>query len=640
MPRQNLHDLFKNIETLQQAFPAYELRDAQVQMADAVNDVMRRGGVLFVEAATGTGKTLAYLLPALLSGKRVVVSTATKNLQDQIARKDLPLIEKLFSRPLRYVTLKGRQNYLCKRRLSRFKKNPLFSFVEEASLYKPFLAWSQETEMGDREELVNFPEHLGFWEEVNSKSDLCIGTQCPFFKECFITRLKREAAKVDLLIVNHHLFFSDLALRQKAPAEVLPDYDGVIFDEAHRIEATATLFFGHQIGYGQMEELVRDLERWSNAKKIGLAPELERLSRKMARFFSFFNPESDRFPLELTRISEECFEAGRQILEGLEHLTLRLHRESLSGDTEGEDEAFHKRIIELQEGIGVFLSPPKPDFVYWGEKRKRGVLLHASPVEIGNILQEALYAQVHFTIFTSATLSAGGSFSFVQDRLGVPETARTLILPSPFDYEKRVKIFIPKSFPVPGTQEYEIALPDLIREIIILNGGRTLTLFTSYRQMRRVYERIHKSVPYPLFLQGDQPRSELLNMFRKEEESVLFATASFWEGVDVPGNSLTAVVIDKLPFFAPDDPLEIARMKVIEKRGKNPFFQYQIPRAIISLKQGLGRLMRHKKDRGVLAILDSRIYRRSYGGMFLKSLPPAEIIHSLEELKGFIGCFG
>ncbi len=631
----SLPDFFRNPDAFLETFPAYELREGQIQMAEAVHEVMRKGGVLFVEAATGTGKTLAYLLPAVLSEKRVVISTATKTLQEQIIKKDLPLLEKLLDTRIGYVMLKGRQNYLCRRRFTRFAKNPMFPVLDETSLYEPFLAWARETSTGDKEELKNFPERFSFWEEVNSRSDLCVGGKCSFFKDCFVTRLKREAAKADLLIVNHHLFFSDLAIRQKAPAEVLPDYDGVIFDEAHRVESIATLFFGGQISYGQMEELVGDLDRWSRFEKMDLNTELERLGRRAARFFSFLNPETERFPLKPEQLDGECRETGEQIREDLGHLLLKVRERQVKEPSE-EGEAFLKRLAEIKDHLEIFLGPPDPDFVYWGEKRKKGAVLHASPIEVGEIMRNALFSQVRFTIFTSATLSAAGSFSFIQDRLGATDSARTLALPSPFDYETRVRIFIPKSMPIPGTKEYDAALPGLVRDIIILNGGRTLALFTSYRQMRRVYERIRKTLPMSVFLQGDQPRSELLKAFKSDEQSVLFATASFWEGVDVPGSSLTAVIIDKLPFFAPDDPLEMARMKAMEERGENPFFHYQIPRAVISLKQGLGRLMRHKQDRGILAILDSRIYKRSYGKLFLKSLPPARILHSLEELKGFV----
>ncbi len=606
-------------------------------MAEAVYEVMRRGGLLFVEAATGTGKTLAYLLPAMLSKGRVVVSTATKTLQEQVVKKDLPLLEKLIHSPIESIMLKGRQNYLCKRRLSRFMQAPLFPFMEETILYEPFIQWARETKTGDREELRGFPERLGFWEEVNSKSDLCIGNRCPFFKECFLTRLKREAAKADLLIVNHHLFFSDLALRQRAPVEILPEYDGVIFDEAHRVESVATLFFGDQIRYGQVETLARDLLRWRGVEKLGLTEDLDRLGRQAARFFSFFTRDTERFPLDPEQLTGECREIGEQIREGLGALSMKIREYTTKQPSdEGEGEAFLKRITELRDHLGTFLAPRSPDFVYWGEKGKKGPILHASPIEVGKILRDALFGEVRFAVFTSATLSAAGSFSFIRERLGAPETARTMGFPSPFDYEGRVRIFIPKAFPVPGTKEYETALPKLIREIILLNGGRTLALFTSYRQMRRVYEKIRNSLPVSTFLQGDQPRSELLKVFKGDEQSVLFATASFWEGVDVPGSSLTAVIIDKLPFFVPDDPLEMARMKAMEERGENAFFQYQVPRAVISLKQGLGRLMRHKQDRGILAILDSRIYKRSYGKTFLKSLPPARVIHTLDALKTFI----
>jgi len=295
-----------------------------------------------------------------------------------------------------------------------------------------------------------------------------------------------------------------------------------------------------------------------------------------------------------------------------------------------------RRIDDIKDGLEVFLNSEDPNFVTWGERRKKGIVLHISPVEISKLLASSLFSQVRFSVFTSATLSAGGDFTFIRERVGAGPDAETLTLPSPFDYENRVRILIPEAFPVPGTPAYETALPVLVRDIITFNGGRALVLFTSYRQMRRVFDAIRKKLLYPVFIQGEMPKSELLEIFKKDEESVLFATASFWEGVDIPGDALTAVIIDKLPFFVPDDPLEAARMEAMKQRGENPFVRYQVPRAVIALKQGLGRLMRHKKDRGILAILDSRIYKRSYGRTFLKSLPPAGISHSLEELKSFV----
>ncbi len=635
MSHLNLPDFFKDTETLKKVFPAYEVRETQIEMAKAVERAIRKGEILFVEAATGIGKTLAYLLPALLSGKRVVVSTATKTLQEQIVKKDLPLLEQLFNTSLNYVMLKGRQNYLCKRRLSRFMRQPLFSFAEETSLYEPFLEWTKRTETGDREELKGFPERLGFWEEVSSRSELCIGSKCPFFKECFITRLRREAAKADLLIVNHHLFFSDLALREKAPAEVLPEYDGVIFDEAHRVEPIATLFFGWQLSMGQVEEILRDLKRWSDQEKVDLTESLERLSRQSVRFFNTFPEKDERFRILIEELPEESRLEGDMMAETLAYLMLKL-REKRGSEASGETEALLRRLEGIKGGLEAFFNSRDPNFVSWGERRKRGVILHISPIEVREFLRSALLAQVHFVVFTSATLSAGGDFSFIRERVGATEQAQTLSLPSPFDYKSRVRIFIPKDFPVPGSKAYEKALPGLVRELINSNGGRALVLFTSYRQMHRVFEKIRKALPYPVFVQGELPKSELLEAFREDRESVLFATASFWEGVDIPGDALTAVIIDKLPFFVPDDPLEAARMEAMKQRGENPFVRYQVPRAVIALKQGLGRLMRHKKDRGILAILDSRIYKRSYGKTFLRSLPPAGITHSLEDLKSFI----
>ncbi len=631
----NLPDFFRDVTFLRKVFPAYEVRDAQIEMARAVDRAIREGKTLFVEAATGIGKTLAYLLPALMSGKRVVVSTATKTLQEQIVKKDLPLLEGLFETRFDYVMLKGRQNYLCRRRLARFTRQPLFAFAEETSLYEPFLEWTRQTKSGDREELKGFPERLGFWEEVNSRSELCVGSRCPYFKECYVTKLRREAARADLLIVNHHLFFSDLALREKAPAEVLPEYDGVIFDEAHRVESIATMFFGWQLSMGQVEEVIRDLRQWAAAEKVDLSGLLDRLERQSARFFSAFPEKGERFRILPEDLSKGLLTDGDMLLEGLRQLVLKL-REKREGETTGDTEPLLRRLHGIIDGLEAFLKSQDPHFVSWGEKRKRGIVLHISPIEVRELLETALFSQVRFAVFTSATLSAGGDFSFILQRLGMPPNVETLSLPSPFDYENRVRIFIPRAFPLPGTKDYETALPGLIRKLITLNGGRALVLFTSYRQMRRVYEVIRKKLPYPVFIQGDLPKSEVLSTFKEDEESVLFATASFWEGVDIPGEALTAVIIDKLPFFVPDDPLESARMEAMKQRGENPFVQYQVPRAVIALKQGLGRLMRHKKDRGILAILDSRIYKRAYGKTFLKSLPPAGITHSLEELKLFV----
>ena len=637
MTSPNLKEFFNSTETFKSIFPSYEVRVSQVKMAEDVAHVIQNGGTLFVEAATGIGKTLAYLIPAIFSGRRVVVSTATKTLQDQIAHKDIPLLERLFKSRVNVAVLKGRQNYLCRRRLSSFMKAPLFSFVEETSFYKPFLKWAEQTETGDREELTGFPETLRFWTEVNSRSELCVGGKCPHFGTCFLTKLKRDAAQADLLVVNHHLFFSDLALRHKAPAAVLPDYEGVIFDEAHRVEAIATLFFGVHISSGQVEDLLKDIRRWALVMGLSVDPELEAIGAHTARFFDGLKAGEDRFRLRANGFPKPVKEAGGLLRDGLLALNGKIGKTKEKKGESGDKEVLTRRILEIRDSFSAFLTPFDPAFVYWGERRKKRVTLHASPVELSGPLQEALFSDTRFTVFTSATLSANGDFSFIRERLGLEDGASEVILPSPFDYNARVLTYIPKDFPVPGSQKYEAALPGLIREIIQINGGKALVLFTSFRQMVRVYHLIKERMPRSAFLQGDKPKSELLQMFREEEESVLFATASFWEGVDIPGEALTAVIIDKLPFFVPDDPLESARMEAVKRKGQNPFMSYQLPRAIISLKQGLGRLMRKKSDRGVLAVLDSRIYKRASGKAFIKSLPPARITHELSDLKRFVG---
>ncbi len=605
----------------------YEYRPQQVEMAEAVYRVLREGGNLIVEAGPGTGKTFAYLIPALYSGRRVVVSTGTKNLQEQIFFKDIPILKGLLPIKFKVAYMKGRENYLCWRRFKIFDRQPLFRGMEEVSLFKEVKEWVLQTQTGDRSELGGIPEDFSTWGEICCSRDHCLGLGCPDYKRCFLVRMRQEAAEAHLIVVNHHLFFADLAVRDIG-AEVIPRYKRVVFDEAHQLEEVITNYFGLSVSNYRVEELARDVRReWatsgrSSAKLQGL---LDNILEKAADLFYLFQAQ-ERYRLqELDPIVTSLLS---DIKKGLNSLREVLRR----GGEKEEVASLIRRTQELEADLELILSMGDPTYVYWCETRGRGVFLHASPIDVWPELSKRLYPRVEAMVFTSATLSTQGGFDYFRERLGLWD-AEELILPSPFDLNRQVVIYLPKGLPEPSSAAFVQAAAKEIEAILEITKGRAFVLFTSYRNMQEVYSILKGRLPYRLLIQGQGPKHLLLEEFKTDLHSVLFATSSFWEGVDVPGETLSCVIIDKLPFDPPTDPVVQARIEKIAAQGENPFFQYQVPSAIITLKQGLGRLVRCREDRGVLSILDSRLLTRGYGKIFLQSLPPAPLIQSREEIE-------
>jgi ATP-dependent DNA helicase DinG len=642
-----LIDFFSNHGLLAETFQGFEARDGQRLMARAVmetlleplNPSLNPQCQLAVEAGTGVGKTLAYLIPAVLSNQKIVISTNTRNLQEQILKKEIPFIREHLAPDLTALCVKGRQNYLCLHRWHQFIGNPqrpLFSGSDELARIDD---WLQETETGDRAELYWLADEAPLWQAISSTTSQCLGIHCPEGPRCFITRLRKKAAQSRILIVNHHLFFSDLALRRFGHAEVLPRYESVIFDEAHHLEGVATRYFGNSFSHYQLLDLVKDIEISAQADLKGR--ELERVvqsSRALAKqadhFIGLFPKEKGRFPL-LPFVEEfrDWQDERRDLLDHLEALAGHLDQILQVA------EAWNGLLRRCRELIGSFetiTEYQETSSVYWYERREKTLQLSASPIEVGDQLNEHFYRQVKSVVFTSATLTTGGSFRYFLDRLGLSPKIQTLIIDTPFDYRNRTRLYIPPdSFPLPAQPHFQERLQEELFQIVMAANGRSLLLFTSITAMKKSYQHLADRLPFPVFVQGEAAKTALLENFQQQTHSVLLAVASFWEGIDVPGESLSCVIIDKLPFEVPSDPVIMARAEKIKAEGGNPFFDFQVPRAILTLRQGVGRLMRSSSDRGVLAIIDVRLFTKKYGGVFLKSLPPSPIVRGITQVQDF-----
>jgi ATP-dependent DNA helicase DinG len=634
-----MKDIFGPSGLLAKKIPFYEYRPEQEQMAGAVHRAVAQERFLIVEAGTGTGKTLAYLIPSVLSGKRVVVSTGTKTLQEQLFFKDVPLVQDRLRFSFRAAFMKGRGNYLCWRRFRLFSRQPLFTSMEEVGNYQTVKKWAGRTKTGDRAELADLPEDLGLWKEVCASSETCLGQACEFHDRCFVMAMRQEAAGADLLIVNHHLFFADLAVRLKGYGEVLPRYEAVVFDEAHQLEETATQYLGNSISNYRFEELARDLRRECAAAKVKEGT-LTRIATDLLdleeRFFQLLRGREGRFSLRKEQWKEESKESGARVMERL--TSLSSHVGGMQEPPEGL-RACGRRAEELKLEFQEFISLAREEMVYWGEARGRGVFLHASPVDIASSLRENLYPRLKTAVFTSATLSTQGNFTFFRSRMGLTgsggEGIDELILDSSFDLMAQSLLYLPPHLPEPNSPAFLPRAVEEMEKILRLSLGRAFLLFTSIRNMEEAYRQLKKRVPFTCFLQGERPKSALLQAFKEDLHSVLFATASFWEGVDIQGEALSCVVIDRLPFSPPTEPILEARLERIAAGGGKPFWDYQVPSAILLLKQGLGRLIRTRQDRGVLAILDTRLLTRGYGKVFLQSLPPWEVVHESEAIGRF-----
>lgn len=628
---------------LSRGHPGFEPRPSQLQMSEGVDRAFTHGRHLLVEAPPGTGKTFAYLVPAVASGRTVVISTGTKTLQDQLFLRDIPLISKVLGRPIRAALMKGRENYLCLHRLQEVAAQRSLGEVSpeadpEESRLRKVRAWAEETETGDRAEMEGLPEPWKLWEKMDARSDTCLGQQCPLFDPCFLTRMRRKAAEADLIVVNHHLLMSDLILKASAYGAVIPPYRLVILDEAHMLEEVATSHLGRGISSFQIRDLLSDVSSLAAQPDLIAPAEADRAAARgrtvrsaSERFFSFFLSMEGRFHLAELREEAPWLDAGRDLAERLMDLGRTL--ESLPNPSEGVD-ALSRRAADLSGVLTYLLDGDDEEKVMWGERRGRGFILNASPIEVSGPLRELLFDSVEAAALTSATLTVDGTFDFIRSRVGPPE-GDTLTLDTPFDLKAQSILYLPRRIPDPGTPGFGGAAEEEILSLLSITSGRAFVLFTSFASMHRTRDALEGQIPYPLMMQGDASRHVLLESFRKTPNAVLLATASFWQGVDVPGEALSLVVIEKIPFDVPSDPIVAARCEAVRRGGGNPFMDYQIPSAVIDLKQGLGRLLRARSDRGVLAVLDGRLRTRRYGPMFLKSLPPYPVVESLDRVRDF-----
>ncbi|HZN53899.1 MAG TPA: ATP-dependent DNA helicase [Candidatus Polarisedimenticolaceae bacterium] len=622
-------DFFAPGGGLASAHPGYEHRPGQGDMARAVARVLDEGGTLMVEAGTGTGKTFAYLIPVLESGRRVVVSTGTRNLQDQLFRRDLPFLAERAGFQVSACLMKGRENYLCRFRFAEFQREPLVEVRDERRFLAPLAAWSATTPSGDRAEVADLPDDLRLWRDINARADTCTGSRCPEYELCWLTKVKRQAQQAQIVVVNHHLFFADLAVRS-AYGAVLPDYDTVIFDEAHQLEEIATLYFGTSVSSSQIEDLARDVERAAGAKGGGGAAALRAAARE------FFAPVRIALgPAAGRQKFEPAVRGGLDLDREFEDLSRALQEIAKPQGRPGDNDAVETRARDLRDQLGTIVRRDASGFVYGMETRGRGnVVLSAAPVEVGDLLRTTLFDRLRACVLTSATLSVGGTFDFFRARLGLAEV-ESMIVESPFDHARQAILYLPRGMPEPREQGFFSRAMEEIEALLEVTRGRAFLLFTSHAALARARDRLAEGGRWPLLVQGEGSRAALVERFRETPRAVLLGTSSFWHGVDVPGEALSLVVIDKLPFDVPSDPLVAARIERIRENEGNPFVEYQTPLAVLDLKQGLGRLLRTRGDRGILAVLDPRLTTKAYGKTFLKSLPPYPVVRDRTEARIF-----
>ncbi len=630
---------------LADALPSFEPRDSQRRMAVAIAEVFESDGVLLVEAGTGTGKTLAYLVPAILSGHRVLLSTGTKQLQDQIYNKDLPTLRDVLQVRFTATYMKGRGNYLCLHRLDAFHAGEELLSPVDRGHFASIEEWAEQTSTGDRTEIEDLPDDLPFWGDISATSENCIGTECPQYDACFVTQMRRQAAESDLVIVNHHLLCADAAVRQSDYGEVIPACHYAVIDEAHQLEDVATQYFGVSISPRRFERLTRDAHRYidrdlehtpEEAKPVRAVIDLaERYAEVFFGAARMCLSSVDRMRIDPDTLAPVA-ESGHRLASTLRSLDAPLAR-----ITERSEDlhSLGRRASELANHLDFVLEAADPGFVYFLERRGQGLFLRASPVDVSAIIRKLLLDRMRATILTSATLAVDGSFDYQRVRLGISNAIEVRLEPE-FDYAKQTVLYLPEEMPEPRASNFTQAAATEIAGLLEATRGRAFVLFTSHANLREVHRLITDSVAFPLLVQGTAPRSVLLRNFKATPNGVLLATSSFWQGVDVSGDTLSCVIIDKLPFATPDDPITAARIQAITEGGGNPFAEYQVPLAILSLLQGLGRLIRHRKDRGVLSILDPRVLTKGYGQRFLASLPPAPIVRSVKDVRKFLDLQG
>lgn len=626
------------------AFDGFEPRPGQSQLARAVADTFSATGILAAEAGTGTGKTLAYLVPAVLAGRRVLISTGTRNLQDQIFYKDIPALSAALGHEIRAAYMKGRTNYLCLHRHDRLVEAEAGLPPAERAWLTRVTEWASETETGDRAEIEDMPDDLPFWSELTATSEQCLGRECPRVSDCHVFRMRERAAESEVVIVNHHLLCADASVRQGQQGGVIPDCDLAVIDEAHQLEDVVTQYFGISLSNHKVDQFARDatqatalippeqgLGAVAMAHAIGEVQHAARAFFDSARLALRMSAGSgDRVTLTAD-LAEHLRPHGRQLIESCEAFV-----SSLRGLPELHEDlaAMIARAATIVEDVRVLLAADDPAFVHFIEARGRGAFLRAAPIDVAALVRDTIIGDRLATVLTSATMTVEGRFDYVLARLGL-SGATTLRLPSEFDFQQQAILYLPPDMPEPRAPEFNARAARIVSGLLECTSGRAFVLFTSYAAMREVHGLLEGRVDWPLFVQGTAPRTALLRDFRATPHAVLLATSSFWQGVDVAGEALSCVVIDRLPFASPADPLVAARIAAIQARGGHAFSEYQVPLATLTLLQGLGRLIRTRTDRGVLAILDPRLTRMSYGRRFMASLPDAPITDDLEVVRRF-----
>jgi ATP-dependent DNA helicase DinG len=659
-----MEEIFGPRGLIARAHPDYEHRPGQIQMAEAVLRAFEERRHLIVEAGTGTGKTLAYLVPAIAAaaarGGRVVISTGTKNLQEQLMEKDIPFLQRVLPKKFTAAYMKGRSNYLCLQRVKRAETTPILDGLDDIDYFDEVRRWSRDSTTGDRAELTEMPENLSFWRHIDARSEICTGQKCPDYDACYITRMRQRASDADIIIVNHHLFFADLALRGGEYGQVIPDYSAVIFDEAHQVEDVAAEYFGSQVSNYMVEDMLRDLHAMP-ITDAGLNRELTRASNRVARFAEGFwmgftrgeRGDEGRSPIvpgTFARKGREGEIEATPLGENYLSLDGALARLETTLDVVKEKppevENLLRRVRETRFNLEFIVAGDDQRYVYWVERRGRGVFLRASPIDVSTLLQDKLFERIETVVLTSATLASAGGFDFIRRRLGLaatvedeenadssPAASKTdeLVAQSSYNYEEQAVLYLPPRMPEPRSPQWAERAAEEVIKILNVSRGRAFVLSTSLSGMRALYERVEREVEFPCFVQGSASKAGLLERFRSTPHAVLFATASFWQGVDVRGEQLSCVIIDKLPFAVPTDPIVAARQRFVEEKGGSSFYEYSVPQAVITLKQGLGRLIRSATDRGILAVLDPRLRTAAYGRLFIASLPPCRITSSLAE---------
>lgn len=625
-----IHKLFSPDGLISQNHPRYEYRPGQVEMARGILDAFKNEHHYIVEAGTGTGKTMAYLAPAiemaLTEGKRIVISTGTKNLQEQLVNKDIPFLKSLVPN-FTYTCMKGRYNYACISKVLKGTSEPILTGLDEAQHFETIHKWINNTQTGDRAELKQLPEDLHMWSHVNATTENCVGRKCEHFDDCFITRMRARADSSDIIIVNHHLFFADLALREVLHTKAIPDYDYVIFDEAHLLEEIATKYFGFEVSDNYLKRLLKKIKK--------LPANFDRLIDRSIEQIDMLWHEISSL-LGTANIYSMKNSLPEHLLDNyfvLSSLLSQIQKTfKLIEEPDKESKLLESQLAEKQFGIDFILTQKEKGYVSYFERNKKSIKIESSPIEVGELLRSKIFNKVKSCILTSATLSINGKLDFISERLGI-DRPKTFIAPSVFDYKKQAILYLPPEMNEPSSPNFTKEAIENCIKLLNITKGRAFILTTSNKSMNDLYNGVCNRINHPCLLQGQMSKTGILEEFHRVPNSVLFATTSFWEGIDIQGEKLSCVIIDKLPFSVPDDPVTEARNDFIAQSGGNAFYQYSLPEAVIALKQGFGRLIRSKKDTGVVMILDPRLKTKGYGQYFLNSLPDARVSNNIEDVR-------